>query len=128
MESLPAPRTFPRCKIFRGNNVCNRYELSISGKNVLSCEEKDTCTDLFVPAKCELYYQENEIREFDINELGYSEKTSSSESESVSGKKDEAVPAAAAQDEAVAPAETKKQDQDSAAPSVNPAPIIPSNC
>lgn len=97
--------------------MCDRYELSISGKNVLSCEEKETCTDLFVPAKCELYYNWNEIREFDINQLGYTENLQQDEKE---------VPAASSKDEEVS--ETKKKDQDSAASSVTPAPVIPSNC
>ena len=53
--------------------MCDKYEMSISGTNILSCEEFDVCTDLFVPAKCELYYGDNELRKFDQIVLGFKE-------------------------------------------------------
>lgn len=51
--SYPKAKTFDRCKVFKGNNVCDKYELSITGRTVLSSEEYEDCADLFVPAKCE---------------------------------------------------------------------------
>ena len=36
-DSAPAPTTFPRCKLYRASNVCDIYELSITGRNIISC-------------------------------------------------------------------------------------------